>query len=104
MINDRRAQVGVERFSRAQDVDAEGIDGFDALHESFADLRARCPVAHANDLGGFWMLTRFEDIEAAMSDPTLFSTAVQTVVPPVAPTGRRPPFVSTRRSTRPIDA
>lgn len=92
VIHDRRAREGDERFSTTQDFAAEGVDGFDEVHESFADLRARCPVAHSNDLGGFWMLTRHADIEAAMSDPTLFSTAVQNVVPPVATTGRRPPL------------
>lgn len=92
VLHDRRAQEGVENFCTAHEFDAEGVDDFDGVHASFAELRARCPVAHSNDLGGFWMLTRHADIDEAMSDPTLFSTAVQNVVPPVATTGRRPPL------------
>jgi len=92
VIHDRRAAEGVETFSKRQDFDADGVDGFDQVHEVFADLRGRCPVAHSNDMNGFWMLTKYRDIEAAMSDPALFSTAVQNVVPPVATTGRRPPL------------
>lgn len=91
-IADRRAPEGAERFSTRQDFDADGLDGFDEVHAAFGDLRARCPVAHSNDMGGFWMLTKYRDIEAAMSDPKLYSTAVQNVVPPVATTGRRPPL------------
>jgi cytochrome P450 len=92
VIHDRRAAEGTETFSKRQDFDADGVDGFDQVHEVFADLRGRCPVAHSNDMGGFWLLTKYRDIEAAMSDPALFSTAVQNVVPPVATTGRRPPL------------
>lgn len=93
VIHDRRAPEGTERFSRRHDFDAEtDPSDFDAAHELFSDLRARCPVAHSNDMEGFWMLTRYEDIETAMSDPALYSTAVQNVVPRVATTGRRPPL------------
>lgn len=92
VIHDRRSAEGVESFSKRHDFDADGVDGFDEVHEAFADLRSRCPVAHSNDMGGFWMLTKYRDIEAAMSDPGLFSTEVQNVVPPVATTGRRPPL------------
>ena len=37
-----------DRFSKAHDFDA-GVDDFDAVHEMFDGLRARCPVAHSND-------------------------------------------------------
>jgi len=92
VLHDRRAAEGTERFSKAHEFDAEGPEEFDTAHDLFADLRSRCPVAHSNDLDGFWVLTRYDDIDAAMSDPTLFSTAVQNVVPAVATTGRRPPL------------
>jgi cytochrome P450 len=92
VIHDRRAQEGTERFCKLHEFDAEAEEHFDDAHLLFDDLRGRCPVAHSNDLGGFWLLTRYEDIERAMADPTLFSTAVQNVVPPVATTGRRPPL------------
>ena len=90
--HDRRTAEGSDRFSTKHEFDAEAEHSFDDAHLLFEDLRSRCPVAHTTDLGGFWVLTRYADIDAAMSDPELFSTAVQNVVPHVATTGRRPPL------------
>ncbi len=61
-------------------------------HALYAELRGRCPVAHTDDLGGFWMLTRHADIARAAADYQAFTTTVQNVVPKVAFTGRRPPL------------
>ncbi len=61
-------------------------------HALYAELRARCPVAHTEDLGGFWMLTKHADIARAAADYNAFTTTVQNVVPKVAFTGRRPPL------------
>lgn len=92
VVHDRREAKGREVFSTAHDFDAGGQEGFDDAHALFRDLRGRCPVAHSNDFEGFWLLTRYADIERTMSDYGLFSTAVQNVVPRVATTGRRPPL------------
>jgi len=75
-----------------QDFDPEAPETFDSAHDLFADLRGRCPVAHTTGLGGFWALTRYEDVKRAASDPATFITSVQNVVPKVAFTGRRPPL------------
>ncbi len=80
-----------ESFSKDHDFDAT-VDDFDAVHALFGDLRSRCPVAHSNDLGGFWLFTRYHDVEHAISTPSEYTTAVQNVVPRVATTGRRPPL------------
>ncbi|MFZ2102648.1 MAG: cytochrome P450 [Oricola sp.] len=80
------------RFSTLHEFDAETEADFDDAHRLFDDLRARCPVAHSNDLGGFWLLTRYQDIADSMADFSMFSTAVQNVVPRVATAGRRPPL------------
>lgn len=80
------------RFSKQHDFDADTDETFDSPHELFDDLRQRCPVAHSNDFDGFWLLTRYEDIANSMADFSLFSTAVQNVVPRVATAGRRPPL------------
>ena len=37
-----------------------------------AELRARCPVAWTNRAGGFWAVTRYEDIAAAVRDSETF--------------------------------
>lgn len=65
---------------------------FDSAHAQYAELRARCPVAHSDAYGGFWALTRYDDVVRALSDPATFVTSVQNVVPKVAFTGRRPPL------------
>ena len=52
----------------------------------------RCPVAHSDAWGGFWALTKHDDVAAAASDYRTFITSVQNVVPKVAFTGRRPPL------------
>jgi len=90
-LDNRPQPKNTDRFSKEHDFDAS-VDDFDKVHDLFADLRARCPVAHSNDLGGFWLFTRYEDVEHAISTPSQYTTAVQNVVPRVATTGRRPPL------------
>ena len=65
---------------------------FDSAHAVFADLRARCPVAHSNSFEGFWAVTRYEDIHRILMDPQTYITSVRNVVPGSSTTGRRPPL------------
>ncbi|MBC7956405.1 MAG: cytochrome P450 [Cytophagales bacterium] len=65
---------------------------FDSAHAQYAELRARCPVAHSDAFGGFWALTKYDDVVTALSDVSTYVTSVQNVVPKVAFTGRRPPL------------
>lgn len=58
----------------------------------YRELRARCPVAHTDELGGFWALTRHEDVARVAADYETYTTTVQNVVPKVAASGRRPPL------------
>ncbi|UVO54375.1 cytochrome P450 [Sphingomonas sp. SUN039] len=74
------------------DYDPLAPEDFDTPHRVFADLRARCPVAHSEAFGGFWMLTRHADIRAVLDDPLEFTTTVRNVVPGSAATRRRPPL------------
>lgn len=53
---------------------------FDDPHATYAELRKRCPVAHTNEWGGFWALTRYEDV-VAFATSALSSTATQNLVP-----------------------
>ena len=76
----------------SQDFDPEIPEDFDSPHIEYARLRRECPVAHTNGLGGFWALTRYDDVKRAASDSSTFITSVQNVVPKVAYTGRRPPL------------
>lgn len=74
------------------DFDPLAAETFTSFHEEFAELRARCPVAHSDAWNGFWAVTRYDDVVAVAGDPELFTTTVQNVVPKVAFTGRRPPL------------
>ncbi|NOW46329.1 cytochrome P450 [Novosphingobium sp. SG751A] len=74
------------------DFDPAAPEDFDSAHAEYARLRAQCPVAHATELGGFWALTKYEDVKKAASDYAAFTTTVQNVIPKVAFTGRRPPL------------
>src|ERR1700689_1400842 len=65
---------------------------FDSVHQTFADLRARCPVAHSSEFDGFWLVTRYQDVMNMLMNPTDFITSVRNVVPGSATTGRRPPL------------
>lgn len=38
------------------------------------DLRAHCPVAHGNAYGGFWVLSRYDDVLLALHDEETFSS------------------------------
>ena len=65
---------------------------FDSPNEQYAQMRARCPVAHSDAWGGFWALMKHDDVAAAAADWQNFVTSRQNVVPKVAFTGRRPPL------------
>ncbi len=44
-------------------------------------LRAKCPVAHSTQWGGFWTLTKYEDIRAVGVDKDHYTATVRTIVP-----------------------
>ncbi|HLU54487.1 MAG TPA: cytochrome P450 [Pseudonocardia sp.] len=74
------------------DFDPLAEETFTSAHATYAELRARCPVARSATYGGFWALFRHADVVAVLSDPETFTTSVQNVVPKFAFTGRRPPL------------
>lgn len=65
---------------------------FESAHAVFADLRARCPVAHSTAFDGFWAVTRYQDVYDILMQPELYITSVRNVVPGASTTGRRPPL------------
>ncbi len=76
----------------ANEYDPTAEETFDSAHEVFADLRARCPVAHSTAFDGFWAVTRYEDVYRMLMEPDLYITSVRNVVPGSSTTGRRPPL------------
>jgi len=53
----------------------------------FAPIREQQPLLHSDLYGGFWLLTRYEDVTAAALDHEAFTSAVvgTTVIPPSQP-------------------
>jgi len=81
-----------EHAKRTPDFDADVPEDFDSPHAMFRDLRKRCPVAYSDSMGGFWAVTRYNDIVRVLTDWQTFTTTIQNVVPRVATTQRRPPL------------
>jgi cytochrome P450 len=79
-------------MNQHSDFDPLKPETFDSAHADYALLRAKCPVAHTNAYGGFWALSKHEDVVRTLHEPHVFVTSVQNVVPRVAFTGRRPPL------------
>ncbi|MEV0628070.1 cytochrome P450 [Nonomuraea wenchangensis] len=53
----------------------------DELYERYADLRSKDRVAHSDRFGGYYMLTRYEDIKAALTQPDLFASGQGVTIP-----------------------
>ena len=74
------------------DFDPTVPETFDSPHAEYRRLRAECPVAHTSAHGGFWALTRHEDITRAVKDSELFITSRINVIPNMSMGKRRPPL------------
>ncbi len=61
------------------------------LHETLADLRAHDPIAWSEEHGGFWVVTRYEDVLRVAQDWRTFSSAQGVNVPaPATPVNAIP--------------
>lgn len=58
------------------------------LPDTLARMRSMCPVAHSEEYGGFWVVTRYEDVVRVAQDWETFSSAHGLSVPS-APTHAR---------------
>lgn len=47
-----------------------------------AEARSRCPVAHSNAYGGFWVVFTHEDVSSIARDPARFSSAASGITIP----------------------
>jgi cytochrome P450 len=53
----------------------------DTAPDVYAELRRRCPVAHTDAHGGYWVLTRYADVLAAAKDHETYSSAGGVFIP-----------------------
>jgi cytochrome P450 len=61
-------------------------------YDQFDALRSTCPVAYSSQMGGYWMLTRYEDIKNCAADTNTFISSVKAVIPSDPRGTRRPPL------------
>jgi cytochrome P450 len=76
------------------EVDFEQSDASipDEIYAQFDSLRSTCPVAYSSEMGGYWMLTRYEDIKNCAADTATFISSVKAVIPSDPRGTRRPPL------------
>jgi cytochrome P450 len=74
------------------DFDPLLTDDPDEIRSVFARLRTEAPVARSSAYGGYWALTRYEDVKNAAADPQTFISSVRAVVPSDPRGLRRPPL------------
>ncbi len=56
-----------------------GEEGLDDPHPLFEQMRKKCPVARSEAMGGYWLMSRYEDCLEALKTPTVFSNTVMTL-------------------------
>ncbi|KAK8052298.1 hypothetical protein PG993_003683 [Apiospora rasikravindrae] len=62
------------------------------IYEEYRHLRTQCPLVHTNQYGGYWLLTRYEDVKRAALDSDTYISSVKAVVPSDPRGIRRPPL------------
>ena len=85
MTADSRAAAG-------RDFDPDDPAGLADPEALYGPLRAVCPVAHSGSYGGFWAVTRYQDVQRVMRDPGTFTSSKGIVIPQNPASGRRPPL------------
>ena len=65
----------------AFDFDFHGA-ALDTVFDDYAAMHRECPVSWSDRYGGFWTLTRYDDIQAAEHDWETFSVAPSMILPP----------------------
>lgn len=67
-------------------------EDFDSAHVVYSRLRGDCPVPWSSAFGGFWAVTKYEDLIRVTEDPDSFITSIQNTVPGIPRAERRPPL------------
>ncbi|KAK7926592.1 cytochrome P450 [Apiospora marii] len=62
------------------------------IYEEYRHLRKECPLVHTSQYGGYWLLTRYEDVKRAALDSATYISSIKAVVPSDPRGIRRPPL------------
>lgn len=74
-------QTGRSTAEKAADFDFHGR-ALDNIFDTYKDLRAEVPVGRSEKYGGFWYITKSEDIFQAEQDPATFAVGPSMILPP----------------------
>ncbi|AIJ23294.1 cytochrome P450 [Amycolatopsis methanolica] len=69
------------------DFDIHDPANADNVYERYAELRAKCPVAHSSAYGGHWVATRYDDIHEIVRNPEVFSSECVNIPPTIGQDG-----------------
>ena len=83
-------EFDVAAFARRFDHHAREYS--DHLNEILDHMREQCPVAHTDAYGGFWVLTRYEDVLQVVRDDETFSLKAGLSIPSNRQPGDPPSF------------
>jgi cytochrome P450 len=69
----------------------------DQVYDVLSDARGRCPVPHSTANGGFWLVTRYEDVKTVLHDDDTYISAPGKSLPvrqthPMPPIDSDPPM------------
>lgn len=56
------------------DFDIHSPDIVDTVYDVYAEMRAKCPVAHSPRYGGHWIATKYADVHEVLRNPSVFSS------------------------------
>jgi cytochrome P450 len=70
-----RIDVDFDAAIFAQRFNQFSPDYWPHFRDIYRYMRANCPVAHSDERGGFWVVTRYDDIARVMRDPETFSSS-----------------------------
>jgi len=62
------------------------------IYEEYRYLRRECPLVWTNQYGGYWLMTRYDDVRRAALDSATYISSVKAVVPSDPRGVRRPPL------------
>lgn len=89
--------------SVAENFDHHSPEFREAPHETLADMRARCPVSHSAEHGGFWALLDYQSVFEAARDDDSFNSYPSVGIPasgapfPILPIESDPPLTQKLR-------
>jgi len=74
------------------DFDIHSPDQADIVYDTYADMRAKCPVAHSKAYDGHFVVTTYDEIHDILRNPSVFSSSVINVPASIGQDGEMIPI------------